>query len=129
LRAIDTNVVARFLLADDLKQYEIALTIIRDGVFVPTTVLLELGWLLESRYRQSRTIVAKALQELIDLPTVTIEDASWVSWAIERYAAGADFPDMVHLVGSRFAETFSTFDAGIRNKAGSNAPLPIETLA
>jgi predicted nucleic-acid-binding protein len=129
VRAIDTNVAARFLLADDPHQYEIAKAVVAGGVYVPTTVLLELGWLLGSRYAQSRGAVAAVLEELIDLPTVTVEDASLVRWALGRYSAGADLADMVHLLASRSAESFATFDSAIEKDAGPDTPLQVEILA
>lgn len=128
MRSIDTNVAARYLLADDPHQYEVAKAVIADGAYIPTTVVLELGWLLGSRYEQSREVVAAVLGELIDLPTVTVEDAPRLGWALRRYAAGADMADMVHLVVSRTAESFTTFDTAIEKDAGPDTPLPVETL-
>ena len=129
MRAIDTNVAARYLLADDPQQYEVAKAVIAAGVYVPSTVVLELGWLLGSRYAQSREVVATVLAELIDLPTVNVDDASLLNWALGRYAVGADLADMVHLFVSRTAGSFVTFDTALEKDAGPGTPLPVETLA
>lgn len=60
MRAIDTNVLARFLLNDDPDQGEVARRIVEDGIFLPLTVVLELGWLLGSRYGFSRDEIGRA---------------------------------------------------------------------
>ena len=51
MRAIDTNVIVRFLTADDLAQAAVARRAIEAGdIFIPTTVLLETEWVLRSGY-------------------------------------------------------------------------------
>ncbi len=119
MRAIDTNVVARYLLQDDPAQAAIAIEVIRAGVIVSSTVMMETGWLLSSRYRQSRDVVAAALLDFIDLPVVHIDNASGIRWALDRYRDGADLADMLHLVEASVADLFATFDAGIAKSAGA----------
>ncbi|VVS98197.1 conserved hypothetical protein [Sphingomonas sp. EC-HK361] len=128
MRAIDTNVLARYLLNDDKKQSELAAATIAAGVFVPATVLLELSWLLQSRYRQSREVVADTLAGIIDLPSVTVADAPLMRWVLSRYAAGADIADMIHLASSTSTVGFATFDRAVVGDAGPGAPVPVETL-
>lgn len=49
MRAVDTNVLARYYLRDDAAQARVADRILSDGdVFVPKTVVLELEWVLRS---------------------------------------------------------------------------------
>lgn len=129
MRAIDTNVIARYLLHDDPEQAVIATEIIRGGVVVPLTVLLETGWLLGSRYRQPRDVVAATLIDLLDLPYVHVDNAVGIKWALDRYRTGADLADMLHLIDASPAEVFATFDGGIAAKAGIDPPVRIETLA
>ncbi len=128
MRAIDTNVAARFLLADDPEQATLAIDIMAGSVFVPITVLLELGWLLTSRYRQPRDVVATALLDMVDLPKVTVNDPALVRWALNRFAQGGDFADMLHLIAARDAAGFATFDRAIAAAAGPDSPVAIETL-
>lgn len=129
MRAIDTNVVARYLLADDPDQYERSCAIIASGVFVSTTVLLETGWLLLSRYRFPRASAAALLADVVDLPSVSVADPSAVAWALSRFAAGADLADMIHLAEAKPASAFVTFDQSIAHDAGATSLVPIETLA
>jgi predicted nucleic-acid-binding protein len=48
--AVDTNILARYLLTDDRKQAELATTLLegRAQFTAPSTVILELVWVLES---------------------------------------------------------------------------------
>ena len=126
--AIDTNVLARYLLNDDADQSAIADATVAAGVFVPVTVLLELCWLLSSRYRQSRDVVASSIVDILDLPCVTVADAAGIRWAVARFAAGADLADMIHLIGSTPIAGFATFDRSIAVDAGPDSPIAIETL-
>ena len=49
MRAVDTNVLARYYLRDDPTQARLAGKILSaGGVFVPKTVILELEWVLRS---------------------------------------------------------------------------------
>ena len=128
MRAADTNVLARYLLQDDDRQSHIAGEIIAAGVYISSTVLLELGWLLTSRYGLTRDIVADLLTDLLDIPAVHVDRPADILWATERFAKGADFADMIHLVGAAPATAFATFDRGVA-KAATNSPIPVETLA
>ena len=129
MRAIDTNVLARFVLNDDATQSPIAIDIIASGVLVTLTVLLETFWLLTSRYRQTKQAALATLRMIAELPSVTIADEDHVFWALERSENGADLVDMIHLVAATGADAFVTFDQAIAPGAGANPLLPVETLA
>ena len=126
VKAVDTNILARYIVRDDARQAAIAEAILVQGVYLPATVLLETGWLLGSRYGMGRADVASTLEDLLQLPGIVCEDTEWIAWAIARFAQGADFADMIHLVAARSAEAFVTFDRIIVKAAGSQPPLPVE---
>ena len=128
VRAVDTNVVARFLLNDHPDQSMRAQRLLQSGAYLSVTVLMELGWLLTSRYDLSRVTVAGLICALLDLPNVQVEQADGVRWAVSRYSAGADLADMLHLVVASPVQSFATFDRSIASAAGENAPISIETL-
>lgn len=129
MRAIDTNILVRYLVRDDVVQAGQAEAILSTACFLPLTVLLETVWLLASRYSLSRSQIAQALQEVLKLSSVATQDDAVVAWAIERFGAGADFADMIHLLSAHSASSFVTFDRKLARLAGAGAPLPIETLA
>ena len=130
MKSIDTNVLARLVLADDARQYEVALQVIEHPVWVSPTVWLELGWLLGTKLKRDRQVIANAMLVLLDLENVNTPDREGVHWAIERFRSGTDWADAMHLVTSvDVATTFATFDRGVAKTLGDEAPMPIETLA
>lgn len=116
------------LLDDDPRQAGKAREIVAGGVLVPATVLLELSWLLESRYRMSRSDVHELLSAFLGSETVSVHDREQVEWALGRYGEGAPLDDMLHLGLSAGADSFITFDAKLAKQAGIRPPVPIVTL-
>lgn len=128
MKAVDTNILARLILQDEPHQARLAEAIVREPVWVSHTVWIELGWVLGKRLRLDHAIVADAMATLLMLETVHVADREGLAWAIERYRAGADWADAVHLVAARgVADRFVTFDRGIEQI--DTPPLPVETLA
>ncbi len=129
MKAVDTNVLARYLLNDDPAQSPRAAQVLAEPSYVSDTVLVETAWLLASRYKIGRAILAETLADLLHLPTVSVSDPALVGWAIDRFAQGADFADMMHLLSARHTDGFVSFEKNLAKLAGADAPLPIETLA
>ncbi len=126
--AIDTNVVVRYLTGDHPEQSLRARQII-DGqaVFVATTVLLEVEWVLRSArgYRPER--LAAALAAFGGLPTVTLEDPARIAAALEGMVNGLDFADALHLAAARDCEAFVTFDRAFTKAAAGRGPVEVRT--
>lgn len=127
VKALDSNVVIRFIVGDDAQQAQLARDLIAQPCWIANTVLLEIGWVLQSRYGFDRSQIATMLRALLDIETVEMDRADLALWAIDRYEAGGDFADLVHLASSVSAVTFATFDRGLARAAGAMPPLPIET--
>ncbi|MDG2533385.1 type II toxin-antitoxin system VapC family toxin [Sphingomonas sp. HITSZ_GF] len=125
---MDTNILVRAVTGDDAAQTSLARALLTEPFVLLASVLVETEWVLRSQYGWSRNAIATALAELIDLPALA-EGPAAIHWAVERFAAGADFADMVHLVSAGGATRFVTFDRRLKAKAGDSTPLPIETLA
>lgn len=67
MRALDTNVLVRALVQDDAAQARRAQACVgAQPVFIPVTVILELEWVLRSRYGYSPKVIADALGEARD---------------------------------------------------------------
>ena len=129
MRAADTNVVIRFVAADDPAQSAVARRFFREGeVFVSQTVLLETEWVLRAVLGWDRRRVATTLTTLLRIGRIAVERSADAIWAVERHAAGADFADMLHLAAARRTSGFVTFDRSVARGAGANPPVPIETL-
>ncbi len=111
MRAIDTNVVVRYLTGDQPEQAARARTAIDSGhVFVSTTVLLESDWVLRSVYGFSGEEVATALRAFAGLPSVSVDSPTLIAEALDRAEEGMDFADALHLGAASHCETMLTFD-------------------
>jgi predicted nucleic-acid-binding protein len=127
VRGIDTNVLLRFFKDDDLDQFETVRDLFQraeaeDGRFhVSSTVLVELVWVLRSRYRIRRDEICSILDQLLRARILQIQDRDLARRAVEEFRRGpADFAD--YLIGwqNRQAgceETLS-FDQGLDGAPG-----------
>jgi predicted nucleic-acid-binding protein len=109
--ALDTNILARYLLKDDEAQFDLARAIIEgpERLVVPVTVLLELAWVLEVS-DCDRAEIARAFRLLVGLPNITLRHIDGLLYALGWYEAGMDFGDALHLAMSAQDEVMATFD-------------------
>lgn len=126
-RALDTNVVVRALADPASAQHATALSCLSEAFSISISVLMETEWVLRSVYRWSREQIGVAFHDLIDLPS-HIASPREAAWVLARFAEGADFADMVHLVMASGATRYATFDRGMPTAAGTTTPIPIEIL-
>ncbi len=127
IRALDTNIVVRVLAEPDSPQSALARAAMQTPFTVPVSVMLETEWVLRSVFRWRRDQIADAMLTLLELPECRA-GSSLLRWVIARFADGADFADMVHLVLADAADRFVTFDKDLVRKAGLDVPIAIETL-
>jgi predicted nucleic-acid-binding protein len=79
VKAIDTNVLVRFLVNDDRAQAEHVRQLFasaeqqREAFYVPLLVLLETIWVLESAYQIQRADLIETLGELLLMPVLQFE--------------------------------------------------------
>lgn len=102
--ALDTNVLVRFIVQDDMAQLDRARSLIagclRDGqtLFVPVTVTLELEWVLRSSFEYSKDEVMEALSALFSAAELVFESERALEVALQLYRSGsADFADCLHI--------------------------------
>jgi predicted nucleic-acid-binding protein len=116
--ALDTNVVVRFLVADDARQASRSRRILESAqVFIAASVLLETEWVLRGAYGLVRSDVVRLLRGLLGIPTVQTDDPALLAQALEWHARGLDFADALHIAGSAGADHFATFDAKLIKSA------------
>lgn len=123
--AVDTNIVVRFITADDLHQWRRAHDLFEhDAIFIPKSVLLETEWVLRSGYGFAPRSILDALRGLLGLSNVAAEDSSAVGLALEWFGSGIDFADALHLASCGPATGLATFDRNFerRARAFENAP-------
>ena len=125
MRAVDTNVVVRYLTGDHPEQAARARAAIDGGpVFASTTVLLESECVLRSVYGLAATEVAAALRSFSGLPNVSLESPILLADALDRAETGMDFADALHLGAAARCEAMLTFDRQFIEMAGE-APVPV----
>ena len=118
MRAVDTNVIVRYLTNDDPKQAAKARTLIgHEPIFVPRTVLLEVEWVLRSVYDFPSARIISALRALAGLPGIMVEDASLIAKGLDWTEEGMDFADALHLSACAKCEAFLTFDKRLARSA------------
>ena len=110
--ALDTNILVRLLVNDDLAQAAIARDLIKhpDGIFIGKTVLLELEWVLRQVYQVDKKTLTASLRRLLGLPNATIEGVAQIAQAMQDFSRGMDFADALHLASTHGEMLTYTFD-------------------
>jgi predicted nucleic-acid-binding protein len=133
MKAVDTNVLARFFINDEddreaAKQRPAAINAMSDAVFVSLTVILEFEWVMRGFYELSRKDIQRIFESLCGLGNVQIEDRSVVLKAMNDYQLGLDFADALHLSRANFCSAFLSFDQSLKKRAvAANLLPPVET--
>lgn len=128
--ALDTSVLVRVIVQDDDAQLRVARALLRENAcFIGWTALVETGWVLDAIYKLDRDAIAMGIAGLLDMETVTVADEDTLRWAIDRYAAGADWGDVMHLAScDRSVEAFASFDKRLDQRAGAMSRVPVRML-
>ena len=127
MRAIDTNVLVRFLANDDPTQSAKARAIVEaDDVYVSTTVFLETEWVLRSAYEFEAAQIVDAFESLAGLPGVVLEDPDLLALALGLAREGLDFADALHLGRAQGCTAFVTFDRKLVRAARGIGPVEAE---
>jgi predicted nucleic-acid-binding protein len=128
VRAVDTNILVRFLTADDPKQARAARRVIEAGdVFIGTTVILETEWVLRAGYGFAPPVIVAGLRGLGGLEGISIEEPAETAQALEWMNAGMDFADALHLARSSHCSAFVTFDKKLATRCKGTSAITVET--
>ena len=127
--AVDTNILVRVVIRDDLRQAERAEQLLGgEDFFVPASVWLELEWALRSIYRLPAPAIRSALRILLGMDRMHCDVADEVAAALDRHALGYDFADAFHIALSGKCKRFATFDKALikaaRNEKGIEVLSP-----
>ena len=123
MKALDTNVIIRYLVQDDAAQGRKAAAFIEgaasegDQILLSNVVLCETVWVLDSAYGYAKSDIEGAIEKLLRTATFQFEAKDIVSSAFEDYrAASVDFADCLigRLHASHGCEPTATFDAALR---------------
>jgi predicted nucleic-acid-binding protein len=123
---LDTNVLVRYLMQDDVRQAAAATRLLESLTpdspgFVTTVSLVEFCWVLESAYGLAREQVLEALEAVLRTQELVVERAESVWQAVRLFAAtNADFADclIARVAVVAGCESVVTFDrAAVRSGA------------
>lgn len=126
--SLDTNVLVRLIVKDDDQQTQVATKLLErhvkksETLFVPVTVVLELEWVLRSRYKFTKVDVIQVLSSLLTTFELVFESEGALEQALASYEdGGADYADCLHLAlaSKEKALPFLTFDANAAKEVGA----------
>jgi predicted nucleic-acid-binding protein len=110
---VDTNVLVRAIVQDDVKQGKIAARVLKNAkqIVVPLAVLCEFVWVLRRVYGFSKTEIASAVSALSVARNVNLNRPA-VDAGLAVLLAGGDFADGIIAFEGRWlgADTFVSFD-------------------
>ena len=101
--ALDTNVLVRYLVADDKKQFQSARTLIESAdeeapLFLPLSVVVELEWVLRSLYSFDKSTLITTFNQLLGTRELVFQDEDIVEIAMSFYTENnTDFADCLHI--------------------------------
>ncbi|MGA7354606.1 MAG: type II toxin-antitoxin system VapC family toxin [Candidatus Cybelea sp.] len=131
---LDTNVVVRLLVGDDLAQQRVAREYLalrsspNDPAWIDRIVAVETIWVLERSYGFSRSQIATAFEKLLDTAELAFEDHELVRRAVTAYRRGAGFADALLSLANETVgcTTTITFDSRAAKQLGQLTLLASE---
>ena len=123
MKALDTNVLVRYLVQDDPAQGRKAASFIEgaatanEQILVSNIVLCETIWVLDSAYGYSKKEIEEVIGKLLLVATFCFENKDVINSAYEDYrSAAVDFADCLigRLNASLGSEPTTTFDLALR---------------
>ena len=127
MKAVDTNVLVRFLVKDDAEQAQQVYSVFKQAenqqqrLFVPILVVLEMIWVLQAVYSVQDQDILAALNDLLSMPVLLFETQP-VLHAFIGAATGSNFDlaDLLiaHSSKGHSCESVLTFDKKAAKFAG-----------
>jgi predicted nucleic-acid-binding protein len=123
---LDTNVLVRYIMQDDVKQAQLATKLVESLTpeapgFVSLVTLIELVWVLSSCFDLDRTQLVRVLEMVLRTQELSVERAELVWQSVRAFAdSSADFADCViaKSAASAGCERTMTFDRLAAKSAG-----------
>lgn len=119
MKAVDTNVLVRFLVQDDQMQANISNQLLKDAelckqpLFVSNVVVLELMWVLKSVYEVPRNEILASLHEMLSMAALQFQDQAIVrDFVLSAEKSSCDLADLfiAQIAAGNGCETTLTFD-------------------
>lgn len=119
MKAVDTNILIRFLVNDDEQQAAIVHGLLnrcekrQESLFVPLLVVLELLWVLQAAYGVEREDMIDSVNDLMAMPVFEFDRQSAVrAFLISARKSSCDLSDLLiaHSAATAGCESTYTFD-------------------
>jgi len=122
---VDTNILARAVLDDNLEESTLAKEFLKKAVdekklFISSYAILEMVWVLKVKKR-TREEIRESILDLLDSPGIVIGQREIIASALEKYQRGkADFADYLILAeGETYsASKLASFDKSFCKESG-----------
>lgn len=112
---VDTNVLVRYIVQDDIEQSKISSRFIEGQIssskpgFINQIVLCELVWVLKRAYDYEKTIILNVIEKILQTKEFVIDNADIVWIALREYREGkADFSDYLIANYNRYSDCTHT---------------------
>ncbi len=110
---VDTNVLVRYLVADDPEQSAASVRILEGGddIVIPIVVLCEAVWILQRAYKYKREEIERALRLVVESSNAIVDRPAAES-GLDLLRRGGDFADgtIAYEVERFRADHLVTFD-------------------
>ena len=123
MRAVDTNLLVRLIVRDDLKQVDAAEAFVAGGAWISHLVLAETIWVLDAVHERSAAQLFAAIEMLLNHAQLSMQEADVVEPALARFRArpALGFSDCLVLEIARKAGhlPLGTFDRSLSKLEGA----------
>jgi predicted nucleic-acid-binding protein len=123
MRAVDTNLLVRLIVRDDLKQVDAAEAFVAGGAWISHLVLAETIWVLDAVHERSAAQLVAAIEMLLNHAQLSMQEADVVEPALARFRArpALGFSDCLVLEIARKAGhlPLGTFDRTLSKLEGT----------
>jgi predicted nucleic acid-binding protein len=118
MAALDTNVVIRLLVGDDVRQARAAERLVSsEPCTVSMSVLMECEWVLRACYALQAATIEASFRDFLNLENINAVDSVLAQRVLDAYANGLDFADSLHAAQCPDGQRFMTFDKNFAKSA------------
>ena len=111
MAALDTNVVIRLLVGDDMRQARAAEKLVStEPCTVAMSVLMECEWVLRACYALTAAAIESSFRDFLNLENVSAVDPELGQRVLDPYAGGLDFAESLHAAQCSDGQRLVTFD-------------------
>ena len=118
MKAVDTNLLLRYVVRDDPRQFEKAAVFLNertpeDPAFVGLIVVVEMAWVLRQRYRYRREDILALFMALIEAKELVFEEEAYLSTLLAGEPKGDIADHLIAFCATRAGCSHTvTFDRG-----------------